>query len=86
MLSFLTGDYVNENCVDGLDEFIIEDGVAIYSPLPEKQIVRLKKKLSDTDYIVVKIAEGAATAEEYADIISQRQEWRNEINELEVAE
>ena len=83
---FSNGDYVNENCVDGHDEFIIEDGVAIYSPLPEKQIVRLKKKLSDTDYIVVKIAEGAATAEEYADIISQRQEWRNEINELEVAE
>lgn len=47
------------------------------------EIAELKRKLSDTDYAIIKIAEGAATAEEYADIIAQRETWRNRINELE---
>lgn len=47
------------------------------------RICELKKLLEDTDYVVIKIAEGSATLEEYADIIAQRQEWRREINELE---
>lgn len=46
------------------------------------QIAELKKKLADTDYIACKIAEGVATADEYAEMIAQRQAWRNEINEL----
>ncbi len=49
----------------------------------ELQIAELKQKLSDTDYIACKIAEGVATTEEYADMIQQRQIWRNEINKLE---
>lgn len=49
----------------------------------EDKIEELKQKLADTDYIACKIAEGVATAEEYAEMISQRQAWRNEINELE---
>ena len=49
----------------------------------EVRITELKQKLSDTDYIACKIAEGAATIKEYAEIISQRQAWREEINELE---
>ena len=51
-----------------------------------ERIARLKQMLSDTDYAVIKIAEGAATPEEYADVISRRQAWRAEINELEGAE
>lgn len=47
------------------------------------EIAELKRKLSDTDYAVIKIAEGAATPEEYADIIGQRATWRARINELE---
>lgn len=47
------------------------------------RINELKQKLSDTDYIACKIAEGVATADEYAEMISQRQQWRNKINELE---
>lgn len=46
-------------------------------------IYRLKMQLSATDYAVIKIAEGAATAEEYAELIAQRQQWRQEINALE---
>lgn len=49
----------------------------------ESQIWALKANLQETDYVVVKIAEGAATAEDYADIIAQRADWRAQINELE---
>ena len=79
---FSNGDYVDENCVDGLEDFVIEGGEAVYAPLPEKRIAALKKKLEATDYVAAKIAEGAATREEYAGIIAQRQAWRKEINEL----
>ena len=48
-----------------------------------QRISELHAKLSATDYIAAKIAEGAATREEYADKISERQSWRDEINELE---
>ena len=43
----------------------------------------LKAQLAETDYAVIKIAEGAATLDDYADLITQRQEWRAEINDLE---
>ena len=48
-----------------------------------QRISELRAKLSATDYIAAKIADGAATREEYADRISERQGWRDEINELE---
>lgn len=51
-----------------------------------QKIAELKKKLADTDYVAAKIAEGAATKEEYADILAQRAEWREEINKLESEE
>ena len=37
-------------------------------------------KLTSTDYIAAKIAEGKATKTEYADKIAQRQSWRDDIN------
>ena len=46
------------------------------------RIAELKQLLADTDYIAAKIAEGSATREEYAGVIAQRQEWRDEINAL----
>lgn len=48
-----------------------------------QKINDLKNKLIASDYAIIKIAEGAATREEYADLITQRQEWRAQINELE---
>ena len=59
-----------------------------YVEVPEEQrrserIDKLKALLQDSDYAVIKIAEGAATIEEYADVIANRKEWRAEINELE---
>lgn len=45
--------------------------------------MKLKKFLQDTDYICMKLAEGAASPEEYADVIKQREAAREEIRELE---
>lgn len=47
------------------------------------RIEELKEELKATDYISCKIAEGAATREEYADELAQRQRIRDEINRLE---
>lgn len=47
------------------------------------EISSLKQKLADTDYIAAKIAEGAATREEYAEKLTERAAWRARINELE---
>jgi hypothetical protein len=49
------------------------------------QIAQLKKKLTETDYIVIKIMEGVATPEDYPGILDQREQWRMEINNLEAA-
>lgn len=49
----------------------------------QSEINECKQRLADTDYVVIKIAEGAASREAYADIIAQRQAWRMRIGELE---
>ena len=46
------------------------------------RIADLKHTLAATDYVVLKIAEGAATAEEYAEVIALRRDCREEINRL----
>lgn len=72
-------DYVLSGGALKHDPFVAVPSVA-------EQIAALKQKLADTDYSVIKIAEGAATAEEYADTIALRQEWRDKINALEAQE
>ena len=52
---------------------------------PMKRVAELKQLLADSDYAVIKIAEGAAVREEYAELIAQRQAWREEINSLPFA-
>lgn len=47
-----------------------------------QEISELKAKLAATDYIAAKIAEGAATREEYADKLAERAFYRARINEL----
>ena len=48
----------------------------------EQQTIILDRegKLTTTDYIAAKIAEGKATKEEYAEKIAERQQWRDDIN------
>lgn len=48
-------------------------------------ILDREAKLSSTDYIAAKIAEGKATKTEYADKIAERQQWRDDINEAQDA-
>lgn len=100
MIEFANGDYIDETCKYGLEDYIIEDCQAVYSPRPEKEIARLKKLLSDTDYITAKavdalttcttpsgiLTELAAVRKKYGDIIGQRKEWRARINDLEGGE
>lgn len=72
------------------DEWVYEE---IHEPEPspepteeeikQNRIWELKSKLQETDYIVIKIAEGEATQEEYAEVLAQRKAWRVEINELQ---
>lgn len=37
-------------------------------------------KLKETDYVAAKIAEGAATPKEYAEVLAKRQQERVDIN------
>lgn len=61
-------------------------------PTKEQQIAELKKKLADTDYIVLKIAEAQADGDTetvtalkttYTTELANRKAWREEINALE---
>lgn len=61
-------------------------------PTKEQQIAELKKKLADTDYIVLKIAEARVKGNElevenlkitYSTQLSDRKVWRQKINELQ---
>ena len=51
--------------------------------LAEREISSLKAKLAATDYKAIKYAEGAMSESEYAETKSQRQAWRDRINDLE---
>jgi hypothetical protein len=44
-------------------------------------ILDREARLTATDYIAAKIAEGKATKTEYADNIAERQQWRDDIND-----
>lgn len=81
---------------DGFD-VVYTNGVWKYQEQPKKpelpeptekekiqdKISEYKSKLFETDYVVLKIAEGRATAEDYAETIAAREEWREAIRELE---
>lgn len=83
---------VAEWCNDS-GEYHIEDTgeyfevVKNHEPTAEEikavRIAELKQRLADTDYVVIKIAEGSATVGEYAEVIANRKAWRDEIRELE---
>ena len=78
--------------IDDITKFAYTDEdyetVQVYERIPDAELIQrkieeLKQYLSDTDYVVIKIAEGVATTEEYTDIIANRQAWRAEINQLQ---
>lgn len=50
----------------------------------EQKKATAQYNLSSTDYVAAKIAEGAATREEYADVLAKRVAWREEVNAADV--
>lgn len=48
----------------------------------KEQILELKQKLLDTDYMAIKYAEGELPNSEYETVKIQRRFWRSEINRL----
>ena len=51
-------------------------------------ILDREAKLKEHDYVSAKIADGRATADEYADVIAQKNKWAEEVNaaRAEIAE
>lgn len=96
-VEFANGDELDAACKNGLEDYVIEGGKAVYRPTRAKQILELKKKLEETDYISSKAIESIIGSkdvvsmlsalkrigEEYAEILKRREEWRSSINELE---
>lgn len=55
----------------------------------ERQEQELLQKLRDTDYVAIKIAEGAVAEDEqqrYEEIKTQRAEWREQVNALRASQ
>lgn len=46
-------------------------------------ILEKEARLRETDYVAAKIAEGAATSEEYAEVLAERRKARKEINDAQ---
>ena len=49
----------------------------------EMEIWALKSLIADTNDYAIEVGEGAATKEEYSDILNNRKMWRSRIRELE---
>ena len=75
-------------------DYKIVNGELVYDKRPvspESEVMQLKNKLAETDYVIPKMMEAQLTGialhpEEqarYNEIIEQRKEWRARINELE---
>ena len=68
--------YPKELCPMKTEEDLLKDQYRI-------EITQLKKLLSDSDYKAIKYAEGQISEEEYSEIKSERQGYRDRINYLE---
>ena len=66
------------------DEYqVVKNSEPTHEELIQREIWQLKQYLQETDYIVIKIAEGEEPTAEALAIISKRKEARSRINELE---
>lgn len=79
-VEFSNGEYIDETCVDGVEDFIIKDGKAVCSPTPEKETKKLKDELEDDDYIVSKFFRALLT-DDAADIYDLIDQYRAEYGE-----
>lgn len=100
VVEFANGDELDAACKNGLEDYVIEGGKAVYRPTRAKQILELKAKLAETDYIASKAIESIIGSkdvvsllsalkrigDEYAETLKHREEWRASINDLEGGE
>lgn len=68
--------YLRDQCPMKTEEDKLKDQYRL-------EIQQLKKALSDSDYKAIKYAEGQISEEEYSEIKSERQGYRDRINYLE---
>ncbi|MEE3404538.1 MAG: hypothetical protein VZR73_10685 [Acutalibacteraceae bacterium] len=68
--------YRKELCPMKTEEDLLKDQYRL-------EITQLKKLLSDSDYKAIKFAEGQISEDEYSEIKSERQGYRDRINYLE---
>ncbi len=56
-----------------------------YTPgeLARRRIEQLKESLRSTDYLILKVVEGAVTLSQITETVKNRAAWRKEIKELE---
>ena len=83
MKKYINGKYVELTEEEILKSKAEQEAFKLTAEYRVIKIEELKQKLADTDYCIIKIAEGSATKEEYSDVIEQRKAWREEINALE---
>ena len=69
--------------IDGEYYAVVENAKPSPEELKQQEIQELKQYLQETDYVVVKIAEGEEPTAHTLEIISRRKEARARINELE---
>lgn len=85
--------------IDAVEEQNIEEKIQVYIPYTEIELLKinanikiqeLKKFLSDTDYIVIKLYEKTlfgdsiiSMMQEYSSVLKEREAARKEINKLE---
>lgn len=68
------------------NKVIIDENEVIIQQEREKinqQLAELYLNLSSTDYIIIKIMEGVASQNEYAEMLENRKQWRIQINNLQ---
>lgn len=83
---YIKEGYSLQDVEQGYDLNWYISGYAPQKPLSliyQEELTALKKKLGQSDYIAMKIAEGAAKASDYAEQLAERQNYRKEINRLE---
>lgn len=82
--------YINNEIVE-IEDIEVMNSEEYKNRMKEREINKLKKYLSDTDYVITKLNEAKIEDEdlfnslktEYADILTKRKEARARINELE---
>lgn len=64
-------------------EYVLNDDEKAIEAKNKERIEELKQLLADSDYWTSKYCDGEYTDEEWAEKVTQRKAWREEIRELE---